>query len=70
MFETILEVYDSDKARVLIAALTAHGFHPAQLGDAGFPGVFDSEGIAINVPEAEARDARVLAEALLKDMTD
>mgnify|MGYP001127306798 CR=1 FL=1 len=70
MFETILEVYDADKARVLIAALAAHGFHPAELGNAGFPGVFDSEGIPINVPESEARDARLLAEALLRDMAD
>lgn len=71
MFETIAEVSDPAVARVLIAALKAHGFHPLEGGESGLPGlpgVFDSKGVAIAVPEEEAADAKVLAEALLKEM--
>ncbi len=37
MFETIAEVADPAVARVLIAALKAHGFHPLEGGDSGLP---------------------------------
>ena len=71
MFEIIAEVSDSSVARVLTVALRAHGFHPLEGGEGGlpgFPGVFAQKGIAIEVPEEEARDARALAEALLAEM--
>ncbi|WP_374624903.1 hypothetical protein [Devosia sp.] len=58
-------------ARVLIAALKAHGFHPREGGDSGLPGlpgVYGPKGIPIEVPEDEADDARLLAGALLRDM--
>ena len=71
MFETIAEVADPAAARVLILALKAHGFHPMEGGDSGLPGlpgVFGPKGVPIRVPEDEAEDARVLAEALLREM--
>lgn len=71
MFETIAEVSDPSVARVLVTALQAHGFHPLQGGESGLPGlpgVFSPKGVAIEVPEEEAADARVLAEALLRQM--
>jgi hypothetical protein len=71
MFETIAETSDPAVARVLITALKAHGFHPLEGGDnglPGMPGVFGPKGIPVQVPEDEARDAKALAEALLKDM--
>jgi hypothetical protein len=70
MFETVLEVADPSKARVLIAALRAHGFHPLDGADGlpGLPGVYGPRGVPIRVPEAEAQSARVLAEALLAEM--
>jgi hypothetical protein len=71
MFETIAQVVDPSAARVLVLALKAHGFHPFEGGDSGLPGlppVFGPEGVAIQVPEEEAEDARILAETLLKDM--
>jgi hypothetical protein len=71
MFETIAEISDPSVARVLIAALQAHGFHPLEGGESGLPGmpgVFSPKGVAVAVPEEEARDAKVLAEALLKEM--
>lgn len=71
MYETIAEVADPSVARVLIAALKAHGFHPLEGGESGLPGmpgVFSPKGVAVAVPEEEAGDARVLAEALLKEM--
>src|SRR5690606_12826600 len=37
MFETIAEVDDPSAARVLVAALKAHGFHPLEGGDSGLP---------------------------------
>jgi hypothetical protein len=70
--EIIARVPDPTLARVLIAALKAHGFHPDEGGDGGLPGVTDpffGQGLPIRVPEEEARDARLLAEDLLKDMT-
>lgn len=71
MFETIAETNDPAVARVLITALKAHGFHPLEGGDnglPGMPGVYGPKGIPVQVPEDEVRDARALAEALLKDM--
>ncbi len=71
MFETVAEVQDPSVARVLIAALKAHGFHPLEGGDSGLPGmpgVFSPRGIAISVPEEEAADAKILAEDLLREM--
>jgi hypothetical protein len=56
---------------VLIAALRAHGFNPLDSGEAGLPGVTDAffgKGIPIRVPEEEARDAKILAEDLLRQM--
>jgi hypothetical protein len=69
--ETIAHVTDPAVARVLITALRAHGFHPMEGGDSGLPGmpgVFGPKGVAIRVPEEEARDGQLLAEALLKEM--
>jgi hypothetical protein len=70
--ETIAHVSDTSLARVLIAALQAHGFHPeegGQNGLPGLPGVVAPKGIPIRVPEEEARDGKILAEDLLKQMT-
>jgi hypothetical protein len=71
MFETIAEVLDPSAARVLIAALKAHGFHPLEGGESGLPGlpgVYGPRGVAIVVPEEEVRDATTLANALLAEM--
>ncbi|MBI4921765.1 MAG: hypothetical protein HY834_08445 [Devosia nanyangense] len=71
MYETIAHVPDPSLARVLIAALQAHGFHPMEGGEGGLPGVTDpffGKGIPIRVPDDEAADCRVLAEDLLKQM--
>jgi hypothetical protein len=71
MFETIAEIADASQARVLIAALKAHGFHPLEGGEnglPGLPGVYGPRGVAIAVPEDEARDARLLAAELVADM--
>jgi hypothetical protein len=71
VFETIAEVLDPSMARVLIAALKAHGFHPMEGGEGGlpgFPGVFGPRGIPIRVPEAEATDAGLLARTLIREM--
>lgn len=71
MFETIAHVEDPSMARVLIAALQAHGFHPMEGGESGLPGlpgVVGPRGIPIVVPSDEAADARILGEALLKQM--
>ena len=70
-FEIIAQVKDPSMARVLVVALRAHGFHPLEAGDGGLPGVpgvFGLKGVPVQVPEEEARDARVLAEDLLKEM--
>lgn len=70
--ETIAHVSDPSLARVLIAALQAHGFHPeegGQNGLPGLPGVVGPRGIPIRVPEDEASDGKLLAEDLLKQMT-
>lgn len=70
-YQTIAQVKDLSAARVLIVALRAHGFHPLEQGEGGLPGVpnlFGAEGVAVQVPEDEARDATLLADDLLKDM--
>ena len=72
VFETIAEVNDPAIVRVLVTALKAHGFHPLESGNdglPGLPGVFGPRGVPIEVPESEARDARILAQALIKDMS-
>jgi len=69
--ETIAHVSDPALARVLIAALQAHGFHPLESGQnglPGLPGVVAPRGIPIRVPEEEAADGKLLAEDLLKEM--
>lgn len=71
MYETITYVSDPALARVLIAALKAHGFHPLESGEnglPGLPGVVGPKGIAIQVPDEEAREGKILAEDLLRDM--
>jgi hypothetical protein len=71
MVETIAEIADPAVARVLVAALRAHGFHPLGGGEdglPGMPGITGARGIAIKVPEEEARDARLLADDLLRQM--
>ncbi|MGV3651355.1 MAG: hypothetical protein ACO1OK_08010 [Devosia sp.] len=71
MFETVAEIADPSQARVLITALKAHGFHPLEGGEnglPGLPGVYGARGIAIAVPDAEARDARLLLGDLIDDM--
>jgi hypothetical protein len=70
-FETIAEVADPSTARILILALKAHGFHPLEGSDdgsPGLPGVFGARGVAIQVLEGEADEARVLAQDLLREM--
>jgi hypothetical protein len=71
MYEIITYVSDPALARVLIAALQAHGFHPLESGEnglPGLPGVVAPKGIPIRIPDDEAAEARILAEDLLKDM--
>lgn len=71
MFETIAELKDPSVARVLIAALKAHGFHPREGGESGLPGlpgVYAPRGIAIELPEDEAQDGKLLADELVRDM--
>jgi hypothetical protein len=71
VFETVATVEDPSVARVLIAALRAHGFHPregAENGLPGFAGVYSPKGIPIELPGDEAGDGKVLAEALVKEM--
>lgn len=70
-YETVAEIEDPSIARVLIAALKAHGFHPLEGPEHGLPGlagVYGPKGIPIDLPEDEARDGRALAEALVADM--
>ena len=70
--EIIARVPDPTVARVLIAALKAHGFHPREGAEHGLPGlagVYGPKGIPIELPEEEAADGKVLAAALVKEMT-
>ena len=71
MFETIAELEELAEARALVAALRAYGLHPldADMELPGLPGIRGLKGkIAIQVPESEADDARLLANSLLADM--
>lgn len=72
IYETIAEVPDAAMAQVLVAALRGYGFHPLARDDAGpfaLAGFTTQRGLPIEVPQAEASDARLLAEALLRDMS-
>ncbi len=72
IYVTIAEVADPGTARVLIAALRGYGFHPmSRSAFSSLPGVdgLEGRGAPIEVPEAEAADARALAQSLLDDMT-
>ncbi len=71
LYETVAEIEDPSVARVLIAALKAHGFHPKEGGEHGLPGlagVYGPKGIPIELPEDEAADGKILAEALVAEM--
>ncbi len=71
LYETIAQIDDPSVARVLITALKAHGFHPREgmeSGLPGLPGVYGPRGIPIELPEDEARDGKVLADALVAEM--
>ena len=70
-YQIIAHVKDPSQARALIVALRAYGFNPLEQGDGGLPGVpnlFGPEGVPVQVPEEEVRDATVLAVDLLKEM--
>jgi hypothetical protein len=70
-FVDVLTLRDPSRARVIVAALRAHGFHPLDTGTdgiPGLPGVTGLNGIAIRVPEHEAEDAKILADAINGDM--
>lgn len=70
-YETIIHVERESIARLMVAALRAHGFNPRDVADGGLPGIqsaMTDKGLAISVPAGEANDARPLAEALLADM--
>ncbi|MGJ8529209.1 hypothetical protein [Maritalea sp.] len=71
--KTIITVEDVAYARVLIPALKGHGFHPIEgtdIGVSGMGGMAGPGGISIQVPEDEADDAKILAEALLADIME
>jgi hypothetical protein len=71
VYQIVAEIEDPSVARVLIAALKAHGFHPKEGGDSGLPGlpgVYGPKGIAIELPEEEAGDGKILADALVAEM--
>jgi hypothetical protein len=71
LYKTVAEIEDPSVARVLIAALKAHGFHPKEGGDSGLPGlpgVYGPKGIAIELPEEEAGDGKILADDLVAEM--
>lgn len=70
-YTVIAQVRDEGMARIVLVALRAHGFHPLEPRHGGLPGLpslFGPGGVAIEVPESEARDATLLAEELLRDM--
>ena len=48
MFEIIAELKDLSEARILVAALRAHGFHPLEGGEAGLPGLPGVRGLGGN----------------------
>jgi hypothetical protein len=70
-FTIVAEIEDPSVARVLIAALKAHGFHPREGAEHGLPGlagVYGPKGIPIELPEDEAEDGKVLAAELVREM--
>ena len=71
-YQIIAHVKNLSQARALVVvALRAYGFNPLEQGDGGLPGVpnlFGPEGVPVQVPEEEARDATLLAVDLLKEM--
>ena len=70
-YQIIAHVKNPSQARALAVALRAYGFNPLEQGDGGLPGVpnlFGPEGVPVQVPEEEVRDATVLAVDLLKEM--
>lgn len=70
-FETVLTHPDAAIVRIIVAALKAHGFNPRDDGTDGLPGMPGIEfgkGFAVQVPGDEAKDAKMLAEALLEEM--
>ena len=70
-YQTVAQIEDPAVARVLIAALKAHGFHPLEGPEHGLPGlagVYGPKGIPIELPVDEVADGRLLAEALVADM--
>lgn len=72
MFVTIIGVKSISVARVLVTALKAHGFHPMEGSETGLPGMPGIPGVrgtfGIKVPEEEAADCKILAEALVAEM--
>lgn len=68
-FETIFTHQDPGILRIIMVALKAHGFHPNEGGSSGLPGLTTPNGTGIRVPADEAEDAKMLAEALLGEMT-
>lgn len=69
MMVSIAEVENLGVARVLNAALRAHGFHPLDPADGGLPGISCPSGlITIAVPQEEEDDAGMLARAILADI--
>ncbi|HEV7292207.1 hypothetical protein [Devosia sp. RR2S18] len=71
-YETIALADSLSTARVLVAALRAHGFHPLEGPEGGLPGIsglFGPDGVPVQVPEEEARDAGLLARDLLREMS-
>ena len=68
-FETIFTHQDPGILRIIMVALKAHGFHPSEGGSSGLPGLTTPNGAGIMVPSEEAEDARLLAQALLGEMT-
>lgn len=70
-FKVIAHVKNPSTARVLSAALRAHGFHPLEAGEGALPGMpnlFGPGGWPVQVPEEEASDATLLALDLLREM--
>lgn len=70
-YQIIARAKNTSMALALEVALRAYGFHPLEQGEGGLPGVpnlFGSDGVPVQVPEEEAADATVLADALLKEM--
>ncbi|MGV8831195.1 MAG: hypothetical protein ACOH2N_04395 [Devosia sp.] len=70
-YQIIANVDNSARAKMLVVALRAYGFHPLEHGEGGLPGVgniFGGGGVPVQVPEEEAGDAALLAAELLKEM--